>query len=97
MTVKQLKEYVSEHTKLSGVSGMKKDALVSAIKDELGIESTKVEMKKGLKDKSAIKTEILRLKHKKSELQEQDVNNSNQFRNIRRRMRNLKRQIQKVS
>ncbi len=102
MTVKQLKEYASEHTKLSGMSGMKKDALVSAIIDELGIdepgkELSKVEKKKGLNDKGAIKIEILRLKQKKSELQEQDVNNSNQFRNIRRRIRNLKRKIQKVS
>ena len=98
MTVKQLRVLASEKTDLAGLSGMKKDALVVALVEKLGV--TKEVKKAGtdaLKNKQAAKNEIKRLKQKKQEFLQEKTLNKKQMRNIRRRVRRLKKNLRKVS
>jgi len=98
MTVKQLRALASEKTDLTGMSGMKKEELVVALVEKLGI---KKEVKKAgteaPKDKQATKKEIKRLKQKRNELFQANTKNRKQLRNIRRRVRKLKKNLRKVS
>ena len=98
MTVKQLRALASEKTDLTGLSGMKKEELVAALIEKLGV---KKEVKKAgaeaLKDEQTAKKEIKRLKQKRKELLQAKTKNKKQMRNIRRRVRKLKRNLSKVS
>ena len=106
MTVKKLREFASKNTELSDISGLKKDALITAIVEALGVDApkkqtskdeSKKETGKKLSKKKEIKIEIVRLKQKKEELLKQKTKKSGQIRNIRRRVRNLKRMSRRVS
>ncbi len=97
MTVKKLREFASKNTELSGISGLKKDALITAIVEALGVDAPKKQTGKKLSKKKEIKIEIVRLKQKKEELLKQKTKKSGQIRNIRRRVRNLKRMSRRVS
>ncbi len=108
MTATALKEWAQENTKLAGVTGMKKDELLTGIFKELGIEPEEVKPVKKAKiakkaskidinDKSAVKGEISRLRDKKEKLLEDAEKNYNQLKNLRRRIRYLKRVTKKVS
>ena len=97
MTVKQLRELATEKTDLTGLSGMKKEMLVKAMIDKLGVDSSKKVAGEALKNKQAAKKEIVRLKRKKQELLKFGAKkNPQQLRNIRRRARSLKRHLRKI-
>ena len=96
MTVKQLKELAAEKTDLTGLSGMKKEVLIKALIEKLHVEAPKKVTGAALKDKQTAKIEIRRLKQKKQELLRAASRNPQQLRNVRRRVRNLKRFIRKV-
>lgn len=92
MTVKDLKALAAEKTELTGVTDMRKDALIEAIIKELGIEKeTKKVAADAINNKMAAKKEILRLKQKKEELLNSSKATPRQLKNIRRRVRSLKR------
>lgn len=98
MTVKQLRELANEKTDLTGLSGMKKEALVVALVEKLDIKKEVEKAGAGtLKDKQTAKNEIQRLKQKRTELLQAEVKSKKQMRNIRRRVRKLKRSIRRVS
>lgn len=101
MTVKRLRDLAAEKTEIQGLTGMKKEELVSALIEELKIkiekEAPPAEKKEVVLDSKSAKKEITRLKQKKSDLLGGKSLNSKQLKNIRRRMRNLKRIMRKVS
>jgi len=97
MTVKDLRVWAQENTALVGVTSMKKDLLVEALMEELGIETEKKKAKLDVKDRQATKNEILRLKEKQQKLLEEKTKNPDQLKNIRRRIRRLKKELRKVS
>ena len=112
MTVKALREFAQENTAIVGVTGLKKDQLIDAICEELGIEKTLDAARKDekktvsqkakkskvdLSKKQSAKQEILRLKEKKTALMQDKTKNYRQLKNIRRRIRRIKMEIRKVS
>ena len=97
MTVKQLREFAKDKTELTGLSSMKKDELLNTLAGELERKEPKKESAKGKKDPRATKNEIIRLKQKKEDLLQAKSKNPKQLRNVRRRIRNLKRIMRKVS
>jgi len=101
MTVKQLRDLATEKTEISGVKGMKKDELVSSLIENLDIstdESAPATGKKSVKlDSKSSKKEIMRLKQKQTELLSSKAKNPGQMKNLRRRIRSLKRIMRKVS
>ena len=97
MTVKQLREFAAANMKLVGITGMKKEVLLDAMMAELGIEKAKHTGGEKIDDRISAKKEIARLKQKKQELLKTGVKNPEQMRNIRRRVRKLKKLSQKIS
>jgi len=97
MTVKDLRVFAQENTSLVGITSMKKEQLLESIIEELGIERTKKKTKLDVKDKKNTKKEIMRLKEKKEALLKETKKNPSQLRNIRRRIRNLKKSLRQVS
>jgi len=97
MTVKDLRKIAAEQTELSGITGMKKDVLIEALVKELNIKQAKKQATgKALDDKISTKREILRLKQKKDDLLKQKSKKPAQLKNIRRRVRNLKKHLRKI-
>lgn len=96
MTVKDLREWAKENSKLVGVSGMKKDELIGNLMEEFGIEPEDKKVS-SLANKADLKTEVKRLKDKMDILLQEENKNSNQLKNIRRRIRNLKRDMRTAS
>lgn len=96
MTVKQLRELAAEKTDIAGITGMKKEELVTALIGKLGIDISKKVTDEALKDKKSAKKEVFRLKQKKQEVLQGKTKNIQQLRNIRRRVGKLKRYLRKV-
>lgn len=101
MTVKQLRDLATEKTEVKGLKGMKKDELVSTLMENLGISSEEkapaAEKKAVELDGKSSKNEIMRLKQKQTDLLGGKSKNPEQMKNIRRRIRSLKRKMRKVS
>ncbi len=75
-TVAELKEMAGEHAEITGVTSMKKDQLLDALSEKLGIEKTAEKPKTGKKKpkgKGAIKKQIQQLKAQRAKaLEEKD-------------------------
>lgn len=101
MTVKQLRDLATGKTEIQGLTGMKKEELVNALMEELkikiGEKDPVAEKKAVVLDSKSAKNEIMRLKQKISDLLGGKSSNPKQLKNIRRRVRNLKRIMRKVS
>lgn len=102
MTVKELREIGKEIPDLTGVSAMKKDELLAAIKKARGIEEEAPSAKKkegkaaeGQVDAKAMKTKIVQLKEERAKAR-QDKNKA-QVDVLRRRINRLKKRTRKVA
>ena len=102
MTVKELREIGKEIPELSGVSAMKKDELLAAIKKARGIEEEAPPAKKkkgkatdGQVDARALKEKIVQLKEERAKAR-QDKNKA-QVDILRRRINRLKKRTRKVA
>jgi len=102
MTVKELREIGKEIPDLSGVTAMKKDELLAAIKKARGIEEEAPPAKKkegkaakGKVDAKALKGKIIQLKEERAKAR-QDKNKA-QVDVLRRRINRLKKRTRKVA
>ncbi|MBW2205707.1 MAG: Rho termination factor N-terminal domain-containing protein [Deltaproteobacteria bacterium] len=102
MTVKELREIGKEIPDLSGVTAMKKDELLAAIKKARGIEEEappakekKVKAAKGKVDVKALKGKIIQLKEERAKAR-QDKNKA-WVDVLRRRINRLKKRTRKVA
>jgi len=90
-TVVQLREMAGEYEDITGVSGMKKDELLDALADKLGIEKEEAKPKKAKKKargKGAIKKRIQELKAQRDKaLEEKD---GEMLRKVRRQLHRQK-------
>jgi len=93
MTVKELREIALSIPDLTGVHGMNKQDLLSAIKAHRGIANGK--SKKSSRSVREIKKQIRRLKEKK--LAAKRENNRKQAEIIRRQMSRLKKKTRRVA
>ncbi len=91
MTVKQLRELAKDDSSIIGATAMKKDELVEALSEE--DDTVQEKGTSGPISKDQAKSEIVRLKDKMARLSEGDSKNVKQLKNIRRRIRNLKRNL----
>jgi len=94
-TVAQLKEMAGEHPDISGVSGMKKDQLLDALAEKLGIDNeaaapktTGKPKKKKARGKGAIKKKLRELKAQRDKALEQK--DAAALRKVRRQMHRQK-------
>jgi len=71
MTVKELREVAKEIPEITGASAMKKDELLSAIKQAKGIEEEKPVKKKKVVSKSAAAVTVAEIKAKMAQLREE--------------------------
>ena len=105
MTVVELREVVKEEIPdIKGVTGMKKDELLAAIKDARGIKD-ETPAKKKKKKKTAgpkkemtvkeMKLEIVRLRAEKEAIRQEGNKKKNEI--IRRRINRLKKMTRKVA
>jgi hypothetical protein len=94
-TAAQLKEIAKgiEHDAVKGYTQMHKDKLVQAICTALGIEVHEHHEVKGV-DKSSIKQKIRALKKERDQAIE--AHNRQQLKAVRRRLKNLKKRLQKA-
>jgi hypothetical protein len=102
MTVKELREVGKEIPELTGVTAMKKDELLEAIKKDRGIEDEEPPAKKkttkaakGKVDVKDLKAKIVQLKEEKARAR-QDKNKA-QVEILRRRINRLKKRTRKVA
>ena len=105
MTVAELREVIKEEIPdIKGVTGMKKDELLAAIKDARGIKD-ETPAKKKKKKKTAgpkkemtvkeMKLEIVRLRAEKEAIRQEGNKKKNEI--IRRRINRLKKMTRKVA
>lgn len=93
MTVKELRDLAKEITDLTGVHGMNKEELLSAIKKAKGIEEAP--KKKGSVDTKVLKAAIKTVKAKKKEAQAGDDNKKIDI--FRRKLSRLKKKTRKAA
>ncbi len=95
MTVKKLKEEGLKHSQLSGVHSMKKDELVSALAEVLGIELSEDETKaRFAASKLKLKDEIKKFKDLRNKALESK--DKVQLKKARYHIKKLKRELRKI-
>jgi 3-deoxy-D-manno-octulosonic-acid transferase len=92
MTTKELKDIALEIPAISGVHGMNKSELISAVKQARGIVETKPEKEKNTRE---IKKQIAELKTKKK--QAQQAGEKKKINVMRRRINRLKKQTRRAA
>jgi hypothetical protein len=101
MTVVQLREEAKKHD-FKGVTGMKKDELITVIAEKLDLEKPAVKPKKKKKksaaaplDKAAIKKKIDELRGEREKARSDQDKKKNEL--FRRRIHSLKRRMRKIA
>jgi hypothetical protein len=100
MTVVELREEAKKHD-IKSTTGMKKDGLVAAIADKLGLEAPAPKPKKTKKtpgvplDKAGLKAKIARLKEERDKARSEK--DRKQLVSLRKRIHALKRQMRKIA
>jgi hypothetical protein len=96
MTVKKLREEAQEKTQITGTSGMKKDELVDALAEALGIEKPKKEKKvAAARSKDVVKGEIKKYKDLRAKALE--GNDKKQLKVVRFHIKRLKRELRRIA
>jgi hypothetical protein len=95
MTVAQLREEVKKHPDIAGEGGMKKDQLVEALAQKLGLEKPASRPPKpksaGTLDKAGMKHKIVELKAERAKAREGKDKKKTTM--LRRRIHSLKRRM----
>ncbi len=100
MTVVQLREEAKKHD-FKGVTGMKKDELITVIAEKLSLEKPAVKPKKTKKSgvaplgKDALKKKIAELRSDREKAQADSDKKKNEL--LRRRIHTLKRRMRKIA
>ena len=99
MTVKKLREEAAKVEGVTGASGMKKDELVEALANALGIEKPKKEKKVAVKSKvrtkENVKTDIKKYKDLRAKALES--HDSKQLKIVRYHIKRLKRELRRLA
>lgn len=101
MTVVQLRDEAKKYPDIKGLTGMKKEELITAVAGELGLEQPKPSAKKQKKskalplDKGTLKKKIVELKEQGEKARA--AKNKKEVVLLRRRIHSLKRRLRKVA
>ena len=99
MTVKSLREEAAKHEGMTGVTGMKKDELVTALAEVMGIEKPKKSAAakvavKAKKNKADLKAEIKKLKDDRAKAI--DSKDAKQLKIARFHIKRVKRELRRM-